>query len=88
MAGPDQLDQTLAALKYANVKRAKFHPDGTLAEIEFAPEVSAEQSEAPQQQEPAHVVELKRVINDSPQRRAGYAQLFPNNPPGFRGVDE
>jgi hypothetical protein len=88
MAGPDQLDQIIASLKYASATRAKFYPDGTLAEIEFAPEVAEEQSAAPQQPEPAHVVELKRVINDSPQRRAGYAQLFPNDPPGFRGVDE
>lgn len=89
MAAPDDLYQTLAALKEAGASHAKFHPDGTLAEIQFAPEIPDAPSAAPQTVVlPPARADQAGIVNGARLGGVGYAQLFGDERPRFRPVDE
>jgi hypothetical protein len=93
MVTPENLSRVLFDLKAAGVRRAKFAPDGTLQEVEFAEELSE-----PEDRSTTQVVTVPTATAAAPQQLAingvvvtkhpGYAALFGANTPRFRSADE
>lgn len=95
MVTPENLSRVLFDLKAAGVRRAKFAPDGTLQEVEFAEELSEPEDRSTTQ---VVTVPTATATAAAPQQLAingvvvtkhpGYAALFGAETPRFRPADE